>query len=185
MTWVNFKELREKLDFRSVLEHYGVTINAKNHVQHHGKCPLPTHSAPNRSSAFSANLEKGIWRCFGCGAQGNILDFAARMEKLDPGKPDDVRHTAPAPGRSVSDRQPEADGPNGKVKEVVNHSGAGAKLMSMPRWISRSKVSTPTIPIFWTGASRPKRSIVLSLGTARGDSCKSALPFRFAMWKAN
>jgi DNA primase len=94
MTWVNFKELRDKLDFRTVLEQYGVTINAKNHVQHHSKCPLPSHGTPNRSSSFSANLKKGIWRCFGCGAQGNILDFAARMEKLDPGQPDDVRRTA-------------------------------------------------------------------------------------------
>jgi DNA primase len=94
MAWVNFKELREKLNFREVLEHYGVKINAKNHVQHHSKCPLPTHEAVNRSSSFSANLDKGIWRCFGCGAQGNVLDFATRMERFDPGKPDDVRRAA-------------------------------------------------------------------------------------------
>ena len=37
MTWVNFKELREKLDFREVLRHYGVEINAGNKLQHHGK----------------------------------------------------------------------------------------------------------------------------------------------------
>jgi len=94
MAWVNFKELREKLIFREVLEFYGVKINAKNHVQHHSKCPLPTHDAVNRSSSFSAQLDKGIWRCFGCGAQGNILDFATRMEKFDPAKPDDVRRAA-------------------------------------------------------------------------------------------
>ena len=34
MTWVNFKELREKLDFREVLHHYGVEINAGNKLQH-------------------------------------------------------------------------------------------------------------------------------------------------------
>jgi DNA primase len=94
MAWVNFKELREKLNFREVLEFYGVKINAKNHVQHHSRCPLATHEAVNRSSSFSANLDKGIWRCFGCGAQGNILDFATRMERFDPDKPDDVRRAA-------------------------------------------------------------------------------------------
>jgi DNA primase len=29
-------------------------------------------------------LEKGIFRCFGCGAKGNVLEFAAMMEKADP-----------------------------------------------------------------------------------------------------
>jgi DNA primase len=94
MTWVNFRELREKLDFREVLSHYRVAINAKNHVQHHGKCPLPTHEGPRKSSSFSANFDKGIWRCFGCGAQGNILDFACRMENLDPSTPENIRRTA-------------------------------------------------------------------------------------------
>ncbi len=94
MPWINFQELRDKLDFRTVLEHYGVRINAKNHVQHHGPCPFPTHEGKPRSPSFSANLDKRIFRCFGCGAQGNILDFACRMEKLDPARPEDVRKTA-------------------------------------------------------------------------------------------
>jgi len=29
-------------------------------------------------------LEKGIFQCFGCGAKGNLLEFAALMEKVDP-----------------------------------------------------------------------------------------------------
>src|SRR5205807_2710086 len=36
------------------------------------------------SMSFSANLEKGIFQCFGCGAKGNVLDFAAMMQKVDP-----------------------------------------------------------------------------------------------------
>lgn len=94
MAWVNFRELREKLDFRQVLEYYGVEVNAKNHVQHHGTCPLPTHEGRQRTPSFSANLEKKIWRCFRCGAQGNILDFACLMERMDPEKPADLRHVA-------------------------------------------------------------------------------------------
>jgi DNA primase len=94
MVWVNFKELREKLDFREVLRQYDVAINASNGVQHHGKCPLPTHQGQRRGQSFSANLERGIWKCFGCGAQGNVLDFATRMQNLDPAKPDDVRKAA-------------------------------------------------------------------------------------------
>src|SRR5205085_9948385 len=91
---VNFRELREKLDVREVLMHYRIKINAKNHVQHHGPCPLPTHEGVRRSASFSVNLDKGIWRCFGCGAQGNIIDLACRLEKLDPTQPADVRKAA-------------------------------------------------------------------------------------------
>jgi DNA primase len=81
--WINFKELRAKLDFEQVLLHYGVEVKKKGD-QHHGFCPLPTHTGKGNSPSFSANLAKKIFQCFGCGAKGNILEFAALMEKLDP-----------------------------------------------------------------------------------------------------
>ena len=58
--WINFKELRAKLSFEAVLQHYGVTIKAKGH-QHHGYCPLPDHGGKKNSPSFSANLERGIF----------------------------------------------------------------------------------------------------------------------------
>lgn len=82
-TWIDFKELRSKLDFEQVLRHYGVEVKRKG-KQHHGFCPLPDHNGKKNSPSFSANLEKGIFQCFGCGAKGNILDFAVLMEKADP-----------------------------------------------------------------------------------------------------
>jgi DNA primase len=82
-TWIDFKELRSKLDFEQVLQHYGVEIKRKG-SQHHGYCPLPSHNGKKNSPSFSANLDKGIFQCFGCGAKGNILDFAAFMEQKDP-----------------------------------------------------------------------------------------------------
>jgi DNA primase len=94
MAWVNFRELREKLDVREVLLHYRIPINARNGVQHHGACPFPTHEGQRRSASFSVNLDKGIFRCFGCGAQGNLIDLVCRLEHLDPAKPEDIRRTA-------------------------------------------------------------------------------------------
>ncbi|MGA9451866.1 MAG: CHC2 zinc finger domain-containing protein [Verrucomicrobiia bacterium] len=82
-TWIDFKALRAKLDFEQVLRHYGVEVKRKGN-QHHGYCPLPNHSGKRNSPSFSANLEKGIFQCFGCGAKGNLLEFAAMMEKADP-----------------------------------------------------------------------------------------------------
>lgn len=81
-TWINFKELRKKLDFEQVLRLYQVEIKRKGD-QHHGICPLPGHSGDKQSPSFSANLTRGIFHCFSCGAKGNVLEFAALMENVD------------------------------------------------------------------------------------------------------
>jgi DNA primase len=45
-------------------------------------CPQPNHQGKKNSPSFPANLEKGIFQCFGCGAKGNVLEFAAMMESF-------------------------------------------------------------------------------------------------------
>lgn len=82
-TWIDFKKLRESLSFEDVLRHYGVELKIKGR-QHHGFCPLPNHQGKRNSPSFSANLDKGIFQCFGCGAKGNLLEFAALMENVAP-----------------------------------------------------------------------------------------------------
>jgi DNA primase len=79
--WISFKELRAKLSFEEVLQHYGVEIRRKGD-QHQGFCPLPSHRGKKSSASFSANLTRGIFQCFGCGARGNVLEFAAMMEQV-------------------------------------------------------------------------------------------------------
>lgn len=91
--WIDFKELRAKLSFEQVLEHYKVEVKAKG-KQHHGFCPLPNHDGKKNSPSFSANLEKKIFQCFGCGAKGNLLDFAVLMEGGKAGDGDVLRKTA-------------------------------------------------------------------------------------------
>lgn len=91
--WISFKDLRAHLDFDQVLTHYGVKLTAKGD-QRNGFCPLPTHEGERKSPSFSANVARGIWQCFGCRAKGNVLDFAVRMEGLDPTKGEDVRKVA-------------------------------------------------------------------------------------------
>ena len=81
--WVNYKSLRAELSFIEILHHYGVELKERGE-QWQGFCPLPTHEGKRRSPSFSANVGKGIWQCFGCGAKGNVIEFAARMEGLNP-----------------------------------------------------------------------------------------------------
>lgn len=91
--WIDFKKLREQLDVREVLAHYGIELKIKGR-QASGFCPLPGHDGKRRSPSFSVNLDKGIWQCFGCRAKGNTLDFACCMEGLDPDRPADIRKAA-------------------------------------------------------------------------------------------
>jgi DNA primase len=85
MTWINFNVLRKGLSFEKVLQLYGVDVRRKAPGNRHvGFCPLPTHQGKRRSPSFSAKLDFGVWQCFGCKASGNVLDFAVRMEGLDP-----------------------------------------------------------------------------------------------------
>jgi len=81
--WIDYKQLRESCDFAKVLQDYGVELKLKGD-QHQGYCPLPDHQGQKRSPSFSANIARGIWQCFGCNAKGNVIDFVARMEGLNP-----------------------------------------------------------------------------------------------------
>ncbi len=90
---MNFKELRKKLSFEDVLRHYGIEVKRKGE-QHQGSCPLPNHNGKGNSPSFSANLERGIFHCFGCGAKGNVLEFAALMSGTDPSDGDALRSVA-------------------------------------------------------------------------------------------
>ena len=41
-------------------------------------CPFHAEDTPS----FNANLETGIYHCFGCGAKGNAVTFVAEMEGI-------------------------------------------------------------------------------------------------------
>jgi len=81
--WVDFRVLRERLNFAEVLQYYRVDFKRKG-TQGLAFCPLPGHQDPKRSPSFSVSFEKRIFQCFGCGAKGNLLDFIAQMQGLDP-----------------------------------------------------------------------------------------------------
>jgi hypothetical protein len=91
--WVNYKSLRTELSFIEILHHYRVELKERGE-QWQGFCPLPTHEGKRQSPSFSANVGRGIWQCFGCGAGGNLIEFAARMEDLNPDDPGDFRKAA-------------------------------------------------------------------------------------------
>src|SRR5437763_16890664 len=96
-TWINFKELREKVRIADVLAQYDVQLKVRGEKAT-CLCPLPTHpmrgDGKKRTASFSVHLPKGIWHCFGCGAKGNVLELATRMQGLDPDDPLQLRKAA-------------------------------------------------------------------------------------------
>lgn len=91
--WIDFRKLREDVDFPALLRHYQVKLRI-NGVQGQGFCPLPTHRGQRRSPSFSVNFDKKIWQCFGCKSRGNAIDFAVRMEGHSPSDTRAVREVA-------------------------------------------------------------------------------------------
>jgi DNA primase len=81
--WIDYRQLREALRFTDVLALYNVQLKVKGD-RASGFCPLPGHNGKRRSPSFSVHLRRGIFQCFGCQAKGNLLDFAALMERVDP-----------------------------------------------------------------------------------------------------
>jgi DNA primase len=95
--WINFKELRSKLQFENVLRHYRIDAKRRgNRVT--ALCPLPDHPKRTdnqpRTASLSVNLARNIFQCFGCKASGNALEFAAKMEGFDPSDPEQFRTAA-------------------------------------------------------------------------------------------
>ena len=94
--WIDFKELRSKLHFSELFQHYRVELKIKGD-QATGFCPLPCHprhEGKRHSPSFSANLARGLFNCFGCGRKGNCLDFICFMEGADPTDAQALRRVA-------------------------------------------------------------------------------------------
>lgn len=87
--WVDFKTVRERLDFVEVLSHYGIDQKGRG-KQVKIICPFHNDHKPS----CGINLAKQVYNCFACGAGGNALDFVAHMEGLDPDKTTELRKAA-------------------------------------------------------------------------------------------
>jgi hypothetical protein len=65
------------------------TLTEHPHGELRGLCPFHEDHTPS----FTANRETGLWKCFGCGAQGNAYQFAERLgERRDMGRTIEVTY---------------------------------------------------------------------------------------------
>lgn len=67
--WVDYREVKDRVRIADVVAALGVTLEKGR-----GKCPLPNHKG-NSTDTFSVTVEKNVWKCFGCGWGGNVLEL--------------------------------------------------------------------------------------------------------------
>jgi DNA primase len=76
--WVSFTEIKRQVGLERVLRSYRIDwLRRSGPQQYRGRCPI--HGGEG-VDAFHANLERGVFHCFACGAAGNVLDFVAAIE---------------------------------------------------------------------------------------------------------
>ena len=75
--WMDFAMLRDRASFATVLARYGI-VPARLTGQVTVLCPF--HD--DRQPSLSIHMERKLFHCFACQAQGDILDFVARLEQV-------------------------------------------------------------------------------------------------------
>jgi DNA primase len=76
MPGVRFQEVRSLVSMAQVLDLLGFVAHEASRDEVRGRCPVHGSTSP-KSRSFSANLNKGVYRCFRCGSAGNQLDLYA------------------------------------------------------------------------------------------------------------
>jgi len=77
MPLVDLRQARGEIRLGWVLGLLGWRPRERRGEQVRGACPLHGSASP-RSRSFSAQLERGVWQCFRCGASGNAVDLWAK-----------------------------------------------------------------------------------------------------------
>ena len=75
--WVDFGRIKAGASFKTILNHYGIEYREQGN-ELIARCPLHEDA----EASFHANEEKRAFHCFGCKAQGNVLDFVVQKEGI-------------------------------------------------------------------------------------------------------
>ncbi len=70
------EEIKDRADIVSVISDY-VDLK-KVGANHKGLCPFHGEKTPS----FTVSSSKGIYKCFGCGEGGNVINFVMKIENL-------------------------------------------------------------------------------------------------------
>jgi DNA primase len=77
--YIDFAYVKAHADFPAILAHYGITLPPRS--QKSVKVPCLFHDDDHPS--LSINLAKQVFHCFGCGAEGDVIEFVRLAEHLE------------------------------------------------------------------------------------------------------
>jgi DNA primase len=103
----------QDLAIEEVIGRYMGTELKKSGASYKGKCPLPNHA--EKSPSFYVTPAKGIFKCFGCGAGGDAIQFVMLHDNLS--FLDAVRSIAQQHGIPIEERKGEVKSEEQKNEE--------------------------------------------------------------------
>jgi DNA primase len=86
---VDIDEIKHQVTLQMIFDHYGLA-GTRQGSEVRLICPFHDDTHPS----LCANIEKGIWQCFGCGLTGDALAFVMRHDRIDTGDRNADRLTA-------------------------------------------------------------------------------------------
>lgn len=72
------QEIKDKLNIVTIIQRYVPSLKRTGR-NHFGLCPFHKEKSPS----FSVNSEMGLYKCFGCGEGGDVINFLQKIEGLD------------------------------------------------------------------------------------------------------
>ena len=82
MPYIDYRALKERFDVEDALSRLGYLSHMREDARGALVGPCPVHSAGFDGTSFKVTPSRRGFRCFGCGAQGNVLDLVAATERL-------------------------------------------------------------------------------------------------------
>lgn len=79
--YVDFDAIKTRVSFRDVFAHYGIEVKGEKGNELSVLCPFHQDTRPS----LKANVERGVFNCFACGAKGDVIAFVERKEGIGSG----------------------------------------------------------------------------------------------------
>ena len=166
---MNYESIFDKVKARArideVAERFGVRLDR------HGKALCPFHREDTPS--FSIKREDNIFKCFGCGASGDAVDFVAKLKDIEPLEAAKLIaefygiDTHPHGEQKRVDKIPMAkakahrDAPQGSPEQIKKYLTACIAAVGGTDYYKRRGLTDDTVRKFYLGFDAEKQAVVI------------------------